>query len=587
MPQYWENLGLECLIEDDKTFNNLVAYSVQNAKAITGYYGLPYLNQHYGDVQVVIRTDPGESGEGLVISGLDTHASGNAVWDVRLREVNIDPDDAGKLTRRVLVEGPDGGGGMAVIDIINADVLPSFMDGDLVRLQLVAFPEYVEYYEDEDSYADSLPERKYGKKLLLAEGCVFPSGLLTNRDPDNPDYGKDDHMDSLVTIRGTVKSAVYGRFRIKEKDEIHPYIVTEIDTQFGPLEIVHTMEQVDEALRKNIHKGAVVNMVGILSGDAAINEYENGIVRDEEHDLALLRYIFADHDPERLRRVLKDDTVYFAEYNDLEFIGPDEIINRIRDVQETGNRPHFAHLATIISIDDDDEIIEPPEYAVGKRCIVLASKEETEYESVAFIDVDEDGNISKLRTSIDPRYHFRIDEKIKRPVLEDFIDLQSVSEAIIGRARFHGLIDDSVTNDAILSDSENTSTYKNNIRQMFESVPDTTDDKQQKDYYRNLFGYLFAKAAEMEYAETHRNSSFDLVCSYSPDDCREGIINSDLDEKGRQSLEEAMKLGAQFYGDCSFYHEHHPEEDFMSIIQNALMLVQVLGRLSSRKLLDW
>ncbi len=579
MPLYLENFGLGVFTETDESMSGLIAHSAQNGVPITGYYGLPYFNQHYGSVQIILRTKQREGEEGLELSGVDSHAAGRAIWTVRLSGANVNPKDADKLSRRVIVTREDGSGGMAIVNIVNADVLPSFMEDDLITLQVLAFPEFIGYYADEDAYADSLPERKYGKKLLLSDGCIFPSGLLTNRDPDNPNYGENDHLDDLVLIRGMVKAARYGRFNIGE-EQYRPYIVTTIDTEFGPLEIIHTPEQVDESLRKNIREGAVVNMVGTLSGDAAIDEYEHGIVKDEEHNLMLLRYVFADHDPERLRSVLLDSTVYTAEYNSLQFTGADEIVKRIKTVQN-GDK-HFAHMATITEVNSEDEDL--PEYPVGKRCVVLATGEETKYESIAFIEVDENGNIVKLRTSIDSRYRFQIDEKPrKKNPLEDVKIPDSIMEPILLRARYHGIIDESITDEMVLGDLDNANEYENNVRQMMETFPETTVKEQKKAYMENLFGYLFAKAAEMEYAETHNTTSFHRLCNYSPSDCWAGEICSDLDEKGQEALEAAMKLGRQFYSDLKFYSECNPVEDYEDNMLRALILTQILGQQFSRK----
>ena len=88
----------------------------------------------------------------------------------------------------------------------------------------------------------------------------------------------------------------------------------------------------------------------------------------------------------------------------------------------------------------------------------------------------------------------------------------------------------------------------------------------------NLFGYLFAKAAEMEYAETHRTASI----NYSPSDCWAGEIRSDLDEKGQEALGAAKELGRQFYSDLKFYSECNPDEVYEDNMLRALILIQML-----------
>lgn len=50
------------------------------------------------------------------------------------------------------------------------------------------------------------------------------------------------------------------------------------------------------------------------------------------------------------------------------------------------------------------------EYPVGTRCIVLADGDADDYESIAFMTMDDNGMITKIKISTDGRYHFKIDE---------------------------------------------------------------------------------------------------------------------------------------------------------------------------------
>ena len=74
------------------------------------------------------------------------------------------------------------------------------------------------------------------------------------------------------------------------KEKHNAYIRCIIGTQYGDLELVHTIDQVAEEQRCNIKAGAIVSGAFVLSGDAAIYEYEKGMVLDAEHDLRLLRF---------------------------------------------------------------------------------------------------------------------------------------------------------------------------------------------------------------------------------------------------------------------------------------------------------
>lgn len=584
MALYLENLGLDFLREDEDTFGGFIYDCANTGEAITGYYGLPYINKHYGFVQIIVQLVYQEDGKSLMVDEIASHVSGYTMWKCRVNEMNIDKDN--KLSKRIIVSKLDGGG-FVPVTLVNADVLPSFMEDDIIEMQMIAFPEIIEYFENEDDYADSSPSMTDGKKLLIKEGGVFPVGLLKNRNPEDPEFEKNEHLDDIVNVRGTVKSFERGKCTFGE-DTKYPFVICNIETDFGPLQIVHTLEQVKEEQHKNMKAGAIVNFYGLLSGDVAIHEYGKGIVRDEEHNLAALRYVFTGNDPERIRQILSDDCVYCAGYNGNEYFGADEIINRIKYVHEIHAEKYFAHFATISSIDEGEEELD---YSVGKRCLVLASGEETNYESILFIDVNEEGNISHLITSVEPRYHFDIDQKPKKDdFLEEFELHETVVEAILTRARFLGVIDDDTEDETVISDETNNNSYENAAKTMIEALQDYPDeDKESKE--KNLFGYLFAKAVEMEYNKYHPSHvkgvfNSTLAAGYSPDDAFEGKIESELDDEQHGKLKTAMELGTCFYKDFKFFHgltEDNREENLLQ----SLMIVQRLGRLYSKKCLDW
>ncbi len=584
MALYLENFGLGFFEEDDNTLMGLIAHTVKDGKGITGYYGLPYLNLHLGAVQMIARTGHREEGDGLEVQGLDTHAKGQAVWECRLSDADIEIKDKDKLQKRVMVNRLDGGG-MAVVTLVNADVLPCFLAGDIIKMQMIGFPELIQYFPDETAYAEEQPSFGNGKKFLLSEGCVFPSGLMKNRNPEDQYFETSDHLDDITNIRGTVKALHYGTVTINDSSN-DSFIFCDIDTEFGPLQIVHTIGQVDEKMRKNIKKGAIVSFYGLLSGDVAILDYEKGIVRDEEHNLCALRYMFSGDDPERIRNILSDDCIYVAEYNGTVFSGPDAVIERMKYVQKKHSEQYFAHLATIASVDGGDAKLD---YSAGKRCLVLASGAEEKYESIAFIDVNEEGNITRIVTSVEPRYHFAIDKKPqKKSFFEDVKLPESVVEPIILRAKFHGIIDESITEDVVIGETDKDKSYEDNIRLMLSEMPQADADIEKK--LANLFGYLFAKAAEMEYAEHHPTGLRGLFHSrltaiYTPADAWKGEIHSALDKNRHEKLESAMVLGRQFYKDLKFYQDRVGNSSLEENMLRALMTVQKLGRLYSKECL--
>ena len=93
------------------------------------------------------------------------------------------PEEFPKLNRVILMRKPDGDG-MVPIELITADVYPSFLKGDKYKIQVIGLPISISYYADEDAYSDSLPVDEEGQKWGIAEGTLFPSGFLYNHDPD-------------------------------------------------------------------------------------------------------------------------------------------------------------------------------------------------------------------------------------------------------------------------------------------------------------------------------------------------------------------------------------------------------------------
>ena len=405
MADFMELYGLDHLVETEAKVQGLWRYIAQEGKAITGYYGFPYLNQHFGNVQLILRTIRNDEKQ-LEVVGMDTHSSGPCVWDVYLSDMNIVRKDADVMERRCVVMRKSDGGGMAVVNIVNADVLPSFDEGEEIKLQMIAFPSFIEYFKDEDEYASAQPENRSGKKVLLADGSMMPTGLMRNRNPESDEFETNDYLDDLMLIRGTVKKLYHGVFEL-DGEKHNTYIRCFIETQYGDLEIVHTINEVKEDQRTNIRVGATVSGIFTLSGDAAIYEYDRGIVLDEANDLSILRSTFAGADPERIRFVFAEDANYLAEYNNTTYTGRDAIVDRFKYIAEVATDKCFAHMATIVSVDEGNEHLP---YDVGKRCIVMAYGEEHKYQTIAFADIDAAGRISRLVTSENSRYHFRIDE---------------------------------------------------------------------------------------------------------------------------------------------------------------------------------
>lgn len=582
MPMFLKNLGLSFLAETEEDTKALFGYVINNGTPIKGYYESPYLNYHFGEAQMIVRTTWNDTHNGFIVEGLDTHARGRAFWDLRVHEMNINRSDADPMMRRIGVTKLDGHG-LAIVNVVNADVLPSYMKNDVIELQMVGFPHFIHYYKTEEQYAENQPNMRNGKKFLLDEGFVFPSGLLSNRSPKTPESEKNDDLDDECIIRAKVKGLYQGLVQMEpDGQKYNNYVICVIDTEFGPLEILHTIDQVREEERDAMEIGATVVFQGVLSGDPAIFDYENGIVRDHAHDLSALRYVFAGHEPERIRSILSSDSEYIAEYNHVHFHGPDEIIARLKCVQADNTHRQFAQYATIVSVEEGEK--ELP-YGVGTRCLVLSQDELDNYYAIAFVDVNEEGNIVRITTSTESRYRFQVDpEPDVKSSLEEQEPPESVNTPILARARFHGIIDDEITDEMACDYEANYALFLSKIKLMVEPMMEHADEEFDR-LLKKAFGYLFAKAAELERVGAFDDQSNDReqIVIYQPEDAWNDKIASSLPEKEQLVLEDAMELGSQFYGDYSLYTALWSQEDQESECLNALFLVQNLGRLYGKR----
>lgn len=575
MANLLESYGLGFLDEDDDTLMGVVGYVVSKGKAFSSYSGTPYLYMPMGRVEFWVGTEKDEPGK-FHVSGFHTHCAGNHFWEMICSGIDLSPKSLPGNERILMLNPSTEGGGMLPVDLFNADVLPSFLKGDRLKLQIVAPCLNVQYYATEDEYADAQPEDKHGKKWLLPDGALLALSFLGNHIAGNYEEGKEYEDDAYVTFKATVKALWHGTFEM-EGQSMNTFIRCVAETQFGELEFHHTLEQVPEEMRRDIRIGSIISGVCLLSADAAIDEYGKGAVKDFDHDLRLLRYTLQKGQAERLRSVLAENCIYETDTSGSSYRGADEIIDRFNYVAENHEGEYFAHLAEITEIDE-----ESLEFPVGTRCIVLAADEEDHYESIVFVTVDEEGNIARIKVSTDSRYHFRIEypERVKTP-LDDIEVPESVTESIIARAKFHGFLDWETDFDQIAEDPSYSS-HADNAKRMLDALrADPQPDAIAAIKY--IFGYLFAKAVEMTVNEKHENPDHKtrLTASYSPFDALRGQLATTLEPEKHAKLENAAELARQFGNDMFSFMEMagKTEEDFEEIFTQAAVIVQRIGQL--------
>lgn len=403
-------IDLDEVFEDENLLFGWVGHSAQEGRVFAGYSGNMYSHTEYGNAEIYSCLLVNEDEKRIELERFDIQVSGPCVWKVRFSDMSLKNETPYNMVRLSAVKNTESGG-FTIMQLINADVLPSFLEDDEIEAQVVAYAIDVNYYADEDAFADTIPEcegMKFeefnGHKLLPAMGSVFPNGFMHGHlVKEDGSCEQDDSADELVAITGVVKSAYVKSVQLND-ETIAKFIVTRIDTQFGELDIVHSRPMISDEEASMIKEGAIVQAVAILSGDVAINEYENGFVKDHKNDLAALRYALIKGNASRLKLIMTDDVVYESVNSDSDINGKECVIERLDYIHANTKSEYFGYLATL---ENDNP---------GERVIILAENEEDNLTSIVRIDVNEDGLITKIKVSNDSNIKFKIDE---RPVYHE------------------------------------------------------------------------------------------------------------------------------------------------------------------------
>lgn len=212
----------------------------------------------------------------------------------------------------------------------------------------------------------------------------------------------------VTFLRATVKRLLPGVFQVGDMEPLLPYIRCEVDTDFGPLDIIHAYEQVPEEMRDAMKPGSEIVCTVSLSADVAIYDYENGAVYDEENVLSMLCDVFGGGEVERIRSLLTEETVQVSARGTV-FTGVEEIMGHFHKVDDYGrNHPDDACISgmgTIIGYRSQETKALP----IGKRIAVLAYGNPDNIEAFAAITLDDAGKLARIEIITDPDYTFRID----------------------------------------------------------------------------------------------------------------------------------------------------------------------------------
>lgn len=577
MPEMFENFGLDFIKEDRNSWSGFLGYLAEKGRRVEGYSGCPSVFCTMGDIDFYIHTQ--KNGDRYEFCSIDTHCSGNSVWEMKFTGIDITDKDSCPAGRAFMFKNCKDGSGTLPVNLVNADLLPSYFENDVVKMQMCALPLQINYYENEEMYKKSQHKILNRKKYIPEIGVLFPAGFMQNHTIGGKKDKNSGLGDDVVLFAAKVKSVYYGVFDFEQK-KLNTFVRCIAETNYGDIVFAHTFDRVPKTQRSLIKRGSVIYGYCILSGDAAIYDYENGIVKNFDNDFRLVRHVMEKGQAERLRPVLTDNSVYDSYSSCMLYTGAQAITERLQSISDNMKNRCFAFPATISSRSDSNL-----EYGRGTRCIVLAYNEKDNFESIVFIDVSEEGNIERIKISNDSRYLFYLDEEDN-----PFYDMKippALSEAIINRAKRLNLIKSDCDEKEVFSDADNYDIWQDNAARMLKILK-INFAGYDEEILKNVFGYLFAKAVEYSYNSVYNTDSTGLTASYSPSDAADGCISSTFLGERQRRLEECMEKGRQFYTDFKLFYtgKESDEELFNNTLEISLTIVQQIGSFISENVLN-
>lgn len=394
--EFTEIIGAGEFLKSEENLESFIQYLTENGKILKGYYG-NYLRGHLGREEYSLHLMGYENGE-IESVGFSSHVSGDCIWHVRFAEDEIlldRTDDEDMLSRSVSCMSTDEEEESHVpVTLVHADVLPCFLPGEPVAMQVVAFPYEIRYYPDEETCdADTMIEARDMK-------ICFENGRLLS------------FIGLGCTVKGVVKSVEKLKTSAISGDpgEDREFYYVMIDTQFGPLPLCHSADIVKEAERDYIREGACLFTTAcVVSGDVAIEEYKDGAVYDELNDLKLLRESLEMMDFSRMEHAFAEDAVYIsdeigkrADSGEAVWEKLQSISDKVREIEDVSIQTWLVRVADYTGENEENK-----KY-IGRYAVVYSRKGKDGDGCTFFADVNEEGKIRTLHASRDKKFRVSV-----------------------------------------------------------------------------------------------------------------------------------------------------------------------------------
>ena len=382
-------MDLQYLVENEKASRELLRMAEEKGRQVPAYSGV-YCNLHFNSVQVIAGgvMDP-ETGTLDLRTG-HVHNAGTSLWRCRVLR-DITPEGSSELDRRLLVEPVSGRKDFTVVDVMNADILPSYAPGEVIEMQTVAKTHKVLFFPDRESCIRSeeewrmvLPRMERTSKPLR-EGCPIPLGFLSSDAPDKGGKGwivPAAEKDSLVYLKGTVLSRSWFDVDVPGPygKEIQKRVFTcKIGTDFGKLQLILRRDQYHLAVA-----GTTIAAFCTIQGDVMIGDYDYGKIVDPDHDRMVLRDAFSSGRMDRLLPVLSEDCAVFVENGGRAAFGREDVVAYLAGLYEQFRRRGDA--CSFYGV--VDSCAEGKPAIGGSRCVVAGQGGEAEADDALHLSVN-------------------------------------------------------------------------------------------------------------------------------------------------------------------------------------------------------
>jgi len=399
----YEYFGIPDLAEKSKKV--IMSYIGMQGKGYQGYGPSVFFRKTVNCLDYYMHAKKDPENKSLKYVYPYFHASSLDIFKMIIDDANLNEDKRDKTFKQISVY-KEGGDQFAVVNLINADNLPCFVEGTHIDAQVIAYP-YGQFrrYDNEESYKKSKirhNERSYHM------GAIIPIGYIDKYIA--PLAEKPEDVDAMY-ITGTVSRVRRCKSKFYGEEE---YTMIKVRTDWSSIDVIYTDKQLLCGNEEPVREGDVISGCFWLEGDPAILKYENYSLQKSDL-LLLLQNTIELGDPERLRKVLADDVCWNTVSSDEEYKGIDEVIERWKRVERECGRKVFAHQAKIRWRRVREEKGERANwYGPGTKCIVIAYGEPNNHEALLFINRDKNLRINRITIENSRDYLYTITSNSKR-----------------------------------------------------------------------------------------------------------------------------------------------------------------------------